>query len=60
MRVMCGAKCGADYKRVRDKLKMYIKTKVRATGVKVPKRNGESKLQNSEAREAFRNAFENT
>ena len=38
---------------------MCIKRKVRATGVKVPKRVDVSKLQNSEVREALRNTFDN-
>ena len=47
------------HKLVRGKLKMCIKRKVRATGVKVPKRIDISKLQNPEVREALTNTFDN-
>ena len=51
--------CGTDHNIVRGKLKMCIKKKVRATGVKMPKRIGVSKLHNSEVREALRISFDN-
>ena len=51
--------CGTDHKLVCGKLKMYIKRKVRATGVKLPKRTDVSKFKNSEVRQAVRNTFDN-
>ena len=59
VRVMRVAECGTDHKLVHGKLKMCIKRKVKATGVKVPKRTDVSKLQNSGVREALRNTFDN-
>ena len=57
--VMHGLECGTDHELVRGKLKMFIKRKVRATGVKVSKRIDVSKLHKSEVREALRNTFDN-
>ena len=45
VRVLRGAECGTDHKLVRGKIKMRIRKKIRATGVKVPKRIDVSKLQ---------------
>ena len=60
VRVMRGAECGTDHKLVRGKMNMRIRMKVRATGVKVPKRIDVSKLHNLEVCEALSNTFENT
>ena len=58
VRVKRGVERNTYQKRVRGKLKICIKRKVGATGVKVPKRIDVSKLQRSEIREALRNMFD--
>ena len=57
VRVIRGAECGTGHKLVRGKLRMRIRRKVRAAGVKLHKRIDVSKLQCVEMQEKLSNAF---
>ena len=58
VRVMRGADCATDHMLVRAKLKVHIRKKTRASGVKVPKRIDVSKLKHPETKDCLSSTFD--
>lgn len=59
VKVLRSAECGTDHKLVRGKFKLYIRKKMRTSGVRVPKRIDISKLHDSDLKKEFNQKLEN-